>query len=148
MLDWQMFRTVTMNPFLQTTSMMKDSGIIILITGDFNDHVGKHGKRRAHNSGFRNEEGTRIPEFCDTNDLLFCNTNIRKPANHLITYESDGHIIWIDYILSRNRDMQMLMNAKSFPGEECITQHRLVASEFRLGVRRTNKQKPTWRRFS
>ena len=52
----------------------------------------------------------------------------------------------IDYILTRKRDRQMVINTKSFPGEECTTQHRLVTSDIRVRARRTQRRKTIWRR--
>lgn len=46
-----------------------------------------------------------------------------------------GHKSYIDCILIRVKNKQMLVNAKSFLDEECTTQHRLVVSDFRLRTR-------------
>ena len=40
----------------------------------------------------------------------------------------------------------MVMNTKSFAGEECTTQHRLVTSDLRVRARRTQRHKTIWRR--
>lgn len=39
----------------------------------------------------------------------------------------------------------MLVNAKSFCGDECTSQHLLVVSDFRLRAR-TQRHKPNWKR--
>ena len=64
----------------------------------------------------------------------------------MITYQSGENTSQIDYILTRTRDRQMVMNTKSFPGEECTTQHRLVTSDLRVRARRTQRHRTIWRR--
>ena len=124
---------------MQTTSLTNDNDLIFM-DGDFNGYVGQyhdgfHGVHGGYCYGSRNEEGSRLLVFCDANDLTICNTNFKKPSSHLITYQSGEHTSQIDYILTRMQDRGMIMNAKAFPGEECITQHRLVISDFRLRAR-------------
>lgn len=81
-------------------------------------------------------------EFCYANELLVCNTNFRKTSQSS-NCQSDGHSSHIDYILTRNRDRQMFITAKSFHNEEHTTQHKLVVRDFRLlrlnGHRDTNQ---------
>ena len=74
---------------LQITSKTND-GDFIIMAGDFNGHVGQHhdGHKEVHGGhgyGTRNEEGSRLLECCDANDLTICNTNFKKPTSHLIT---------------------------------------------------------------
>eukprot|EP00106_Octopus_bimaculoides_P017373 XP_014784815.1 PREDICTED: craniofacial development protein 2-like [Octopus bimaculoides] len=112
---------------------------------DFNGHVGKHsdgfhGMHRDYGLGSRNEDGTRLQEFCDANGLMVSNTNFRKPASLLITNQSGGHTSQSDHNLTRNRDWHMLLNTKSFSGEECTAQYRLVVSDFGLRTRRILSQ--------
>ncbi|XP_029641578.1 uncharacterized protein LOC115216382 [Octopus sinensis] len=107
-------------------SSMKDNDVLIM-AGDFSG-LGEYV------NGFHG-----MLEFCDINDLLICNTNCRKPAIYLITYQSGGLTCQIDFISTINKDRWMLMNAKSSPGEKCTIQHRLV-------VRRIQKHKPIWKR--
>ena len=121
------------------------------LASNFNGHVGQHhdgysGVHGGYGYGTRNEEGSRLLEFCDAIDLTICNTNFRKPASHLITYQSGENRSQIDYILTRTRDRQIVTNTKSFPGEECTTQHRLVTSDFRVRARQTHRNKTIWRR--
>ncbi|XP_029647133.1 craniofacial development protein 2-like [Octopus sinensis] len=86
---------------LQATSKMNYSDLIFVV-GDFNRHVGQHpgvfhGVHRSHGIGSRNEEGTRLLEFCYANDLMICNTNFRKPASH----KPGDYISQVNYILTR-----------------------------------------------
>ncbi|CAI9741250.1 Hypothetical predicted protein [Octopus vulgaris] len=66
---------------------------LIFVAGDFNGHVGQEagiftGVHGGCGIGTRNDEGTRLLEFCDACNLLICNTNFRKPDSHLVTYQS------------------------------------------------------------
>ncbi len=135
---------------LQTTSVINDSDVVIT-AGDFNGHVGQrhdgyYGVHGGYGYGVRNEEGTRLLEFCDANDLTICNTNFQKRDSHLITYQSGEHATQVGYILTRRRDRHLVVNTKSFPGEECTTQHKLVTSDMKIKARRTQKGKTIWRR--
>ncbi|XP_052822711.1 craniofacial development protein 2-like [Octopus bimaculoides] len=121
------------------------------MAGDFNGYVGQysHGFQVVHSGygfGTRNEEGTRLLESCDANDLMICNTNFIKPVSHLITYQSGGNINQVDYLFTRQRDRQLLSNAKSFPDEECTPQHKLLVSDFRIRARKTQGHNPHLKR--
>lgn len=49
-----------------------------------------------------------------------------KAFNRLITAQSGNLISEIDYILARKCDRGVIVNTKTFSGEECITQPRIV----------------------
>ena len=138
---------------LQQATVKTHTNDYIIVGGDFNGHVGSlpgifSGVHGGYGYGTRNEEGVRLLEFCDASNLLICNTNFRKPVGHLITYQSGGLASQIDYILTRQRDTRLLLNTKTFPGEECTPQHRLVVSDLNLQPRRTSRSQPVWRRRS
>lgn len=65
------------------------------------DWQASHGFQGVHEGngfGSRNEVGTKLLQFCDSNDLMICGTNFRK------TLISLGDTSQIDYILIRQRD--------------------------------------------
>uniref|UniRef100_A0A0L8HL97 FH2 domain-containing protein n=1 Tax=Octopus bimaculoides TaxID=37653 RepID=A0A0L8HL97_OCTBM len=72
----------------------------------------------GHGFGSCNEEGTRLLVFCDVNNLMICNTNFRKPASHLIVYQSGGQ----------------------------ASQYRLVISNFRVQARMVPRSRPVRKR--
>ncbi|XP_029647248.1 craniofacial development protein 2-like [Octopus sinensis] len=107
------------------------------MAGNFNGHVGQHpgnshGVHDGNGFGSCNEEETRLWKFCDGNDLMICNTNFRKLASLLFTYQSGGYTSQIGYILTRKQERCLLINAKTSPGEECTSQHRLIVSNFSI----------------
>lgn len=55
-----------------------------------------------------------------------CNTLFKKEEKKLVTFESGGVRSTIDYLLVRRGDRGMIKNVKVIPGEECVSQHRLV----------------------
>eukprot|EP00106_Octopus_bimaculoides_P006251 XP_014773693.1 PREDICTED: craniofacial development protein 2-like [Octopus bimaculoides] len=60
---------------LQTTSTTNDRDFVI-VAGNFNGHVGQlshgfHVVLGSYGFGTRNEEGTKLLEFCDANDLQY-----------------------------------------------------------------------------
>ena len=79
--------------------------------------------------GSRNKEGERLLEFGTATDMVFCNTLFRKTLSRLITYESGGCQTWFDYILVRKSDRKVVKDAKVVSGEECVSQHRLLACD-------------------
>jgi len=109
----------------------------IVIGADLNGHVGKRAGTfgRIHGSkgfGDRNEEGERILECAESLDLAITNTFFEKREEHLITYKSGNSETQIDYILVRKQDLKMVKNCKVIPGEEVVSQHRLLCVTLHL----------------
>uniref|UniRef100_A0A0L8G304 Uncharacterized protein n=1 Tax=Octopus bimaculoides TaxID=37653 RepID=A0A0L8G304_OCTBM len=121
---------------------MADSNFII-VTGDsswgqHNDNL--HDIYRDYGYDSRNEKDEGLLEFCDTWDLTICKTYFKKGTNYLITYQSGKYRSQsqTDYIPGRKRDREAVVSTGTFPGKECMMQHRLVDGGFR--VRATQKQ--------
>lgn len=117
----------------------------IILGGDLNGHVGAVsdgyvGVHGGHSFGTRNAEGERILEFCDALDMTVCNTLFKKDENKLVTYESGGMKSTVDYLLVKRRDRHAVQNAKVIPGEECVSQHKLVIGDIKIPrTKRSNK---------
>lgn len=120
----------------QTTSKTNDS--MDMLYKFYKVHGG-------HGIGPRNEKERRLLEFYDTKDQMISNTNFRKSASYLITYKSSDHASQVDYVLTKTCDLWLFINAKSFPGEECTPQHRLVISDSTVQAR-IPRSKPVWKR--
>ena len=104
---------------------MEDSEIHI-IAGDFNGHEGK-----AY--GTRNPEGLRILDLCS--DLAISNTFFDKNQNKLITFSSADNNSQIDYILVKKPFLKHVCDIKVTRNEECITQHKLLATDITVAGR-------------
>ena len=116
----------------------------ILVGGDLNGHVGKsvdgyEGVHGGFGFGCRNEGGMDILDFATATSMSICNTYFKKPDNHLITYESGGRKTQIDFILTRNKERNVVKNVKVIAGEECVNQHRLIIAD--IFVRKGRKQR-------
>lgn len=111
---------------------------LFLLCGDLNGHVGSHseGYRCHGNFGYdiRNEDGHRILEFAEANDLVITNTFFKKRSSHLITYSSGGHNTQIDYILLRKHDFPIVADTKVIPSECLAPQHKLLITDLRIKV--------------
>ena len=113
-----------------------------MIGGDFNGHVGakSNGFDKVHgNHGFgvRNDDGTRLLDFCLAANLAIVNTFFQKSITKLITYKSGSTVSQVDYILLRDAARKSVLDAKVIGSEECITQHKLLVSVLSLNTIRS-----------
>ena len=114
---------------------MDDNKFVIL--ADLNGHVGSEamGYEGIHGGwgyGTRNAEGERILEFALAMNMVICNTAFKKRESHLVTYRSGGSSSQIDYFLVRKSNRGLVKDTKVIPSEECVQQHKLLISDFRL----------------
>ena len=61
------------------------------------------------------------------------NTRLKKKEEHLVTYESGGKRLQIDYFMTRMQDKRYCANCKVLPGEE---QHKVLVVDMLWKVRR------------
>jgi len=116
----------------------------LVIGGDLNGHVGEktdgfEGVHGGHGFGTRNKEGSMILEFADVTELALCNTWFKKQEAKLVTYESGGSRSVIDYFMVRKNGRKLVKDVKAIPGEECVSQHRLVVCDIQLQEKRKKK---------
>ena len=95
----------------------------LFLCGDFNGHIGNSsagydGVHGGFGIGERNVEGEGILEFSIAYDLVICNSLFR--ASSLVTYQSGGSSIQVDYVLTRRCDLKLVRNAKVIPGENVL----------------------------
>ena len=110
---------------------------VLVVGGDFNGHVGQlsdgfdgvHGNRGI---GSRNAEGISLLDLCVALDLAVVNTFFEKAASRLITYKSGSASTQIDYMLVRRSDLRLVRDSKVIGSEECISQHKLLISDFNI----------------
>ena len=115
-----------------------------VVLGDMNGHVGRdvdgfEGVHGGNGFGDRNAEGEAILEFATCFDLVVVNTFFTKETQNLVTYESGGLSSVVDYVLTRKNDMKNVKDVKVIPGEECVSQHKLVVMNMR--IKRSTKKK-------
>ena len=88
----------------------------------------------------QNEAGQRLIEFCQENALVIANTFVQQHKRRLSTWTSpDGqHQNQIDYILC-SQIWSSIQSAKTKPGEDCGTDHKLLIAKFRLKLKKVGK---------
>lgn len=89
---------------------------LLLLCGDLNGHLSssKNGHQCHGNQGYelRNDDGHRILDFAEANDLVICDTFFKKRTTLLITYISGNSSSQIDSILLRRHDLTRLTPKK------------------------------------
>ena len=131
---------------------------VVIVGGDFNAHLGSErigfedvvGKFAI---GDRNPEGEELMQLCQQNNLKILNTWFEKEEKHLITYMSGDNESQIDFILMRKEKDSVIKakDCKTFPGEQCATQHKLLCADFwikdfkRPKKRRGEKKIKVWK---
>ena len=91
--------------------------------------------------GVQNEAEQRLIEFCQENALVIANTLFQQHKRRLYTWTSpDGqHRNQIDYILCSQRWRRSIQPAKTRPGADCGSDHKLFIAKFRLKLKKVGK---------
>ena len=100
----------------------------LIVCGDWNGHIGENpdgyeGVHGGYGFGIRNEEGCRLLEMCDANNLIVANTCFKKEIRKRITYKSGLNESMIDLFLIKDTNRKYVTNVKVIRQE---TQHGLV----------------------
>jgi hypothetical protein len=119
----------------------------VLIGGDMNGHVGSgmdgfEGVHGGHGYGERNREGEMLLEFAMATGMVLLNTFFQKSDKKKVTYASGGVESVVDYLLIRKIKKHRVRDVKVIPGEECLTQHRLLVGCVSLGESLKGNPKP------
>ena len=108
-------------------------GDSVIVAGDMNAHIGRD--RRGYEDvmggngmGQKNPEGEQMLQLCQQHGLRVCNTIFKKRKEHLITYKSGDARTQVDFIMTKGRNVEVF-DCKVIPGEECLTQHRLLCAD-------------------
>ncbi|XP_005894367.1 PREDICTED: craniofacial development protein 2-like isoform X1 [Bison bison bison] len=113
---------------------------VLFIIGDWNAKVGSQEIPRITGKfglGVQNEAGRRLIEFCYQNRLVIANTLFQQHKRRLYTWTSpDGRYRdQIDYIICRQRWRSSVQSAKTRPGADCGSDHKLLIAKFRLKLK-------------
>ena len=89
----------------------------------------------------RNEAGQSLIEFCQENTLVIANTLFQQHKRRLYTWMSPHgqHQNQIDYILCSQRWRSSIQSAKTRPGADCGSDHKLLIAKFRLKLKKVGK---------
>ena len=117
---------------------------LLLVAGDFNAKVGKTRGGSclgSYSRGERNTSGQILIDFCKIHNLFISNNSFKHPARHMTTWEQTrvtkennktaNVFNQIDYIICQTSQKNILMNARSYPGTQVNSDHRLVVTRMR-----------------
>ena len=132
--------------------MLEDEGAAVpepeglIIGGDMNAHIGRDREgfeevMGCYGFGDRNGEGEVVLQICKNHQLRILNTYFKKDREKLITYKSGNAATQIDYILMRSSFGVKAIDCKAIPGEECLTQHRMVRADVWVRSMKKDKKK-------
>ncbi|XP_072048767.1 craniofacial development protein 2-like [Amphiura filiformis] len=113
-------------------------GDVCVVMGDMNAKVGEGEDKKCgigkFGLGDRNERGDRLAEFCCANNLAIMNTCFKHHKRNLDTWKSPGdrYRNQIDYIMMKRRWKSSVLDAKTYPGADCDTDHILLAAKMRV----------------
>lgn len=123
---------------------------VLLIIGDWNAIVGNTAEPNVVGEfglGVRNEAGKRLVEFCGANDLFIANTCFMQPQRRLYTWASPKGQFrhQIDYVIGRRKWRSSILSAKTRPGVDCGSDHKLLIAAIRVKLKKnyeTNRVRP------
>ena len=85
-------------------------------------------------------------ESMESLDMALINTFFNTKDEHLITYKSAGNSSQIDFIMTRRADLKEMRDCKVIPGEEVVSQHRLLCAV--LGIRGKQRRRTREKRIN
>ena len=130
-------------------SCIPESDLYILL-GDFNARIGSREPddhlrmtRGPHGHGSVNDAGKELLGFLTTHQATACNTWFQKKDIHLATWQHPKSKSWfcIDYIVMRQKDRKLCVDAGVKRGAECNTDHQFLCAELRMAWK-CSKPKP------
>ena len=122
----------------------------LILAGDTNAHIGTDitGYEEVlglYGFGDRNGEGEQVLTICKSHELRVLNTFFKKGKEKRITYKVAGAETQIDLIMMRKTSGTRVIDCTVMPGEECLTQHRLVRADLLIETLRKEKRTPAKR---
>ena len=117
----------------------------VLVSGDFNGHVGSDmGDFGEVHGGFGigqiNDGGIRLFNWAIGKGLRLVNTCFPKKRSWLITFRLGESETMIDYILVNSKYISSAKYVKVIPGEEIVSQHRLLFMDMVLKKKLRRKE--------
>ena len=101
----------------------------IVVGADLNEHMGTSRcfSRSACRKKLWPKEQRRGENIGKQSlDLALGNTFFNKKEGHLITYKNGGNSSQIDFLMTRRADLKEMRDCKVIPGEEVVSEHRLL----------------------
>ena len=116
---------------------------VLCIIGDWNAKVGSQETPWVTGKfglGIQNIARQRLIEFCQENALVIANTFFQHKRRLYTWTPPDGqHWNQIDYILCSQRWRSAIQSAKTRPGADCGSDHKILIAKFRLKLKKVGK---------
>ena len=103
--------------------------------------------------GIRNDNGSKLIDFCEERNLIVANSCFQHPAKHITTWsqqrtDTDTGAVntifnQIDYIICDQNHKHILTDARSYSGTETHSDHRLVVTRIEVNWAKMYLKKPT-----
>ena len=129
---------------LQTAMESVHAHDMLLILGDLNAKVGSDNTGREHVMGKHgigtiNDNGERLADFCEENNLLIGGTLFQHKHIHKTTWTSpDGTTKnQIDHVIINRRWRSSLQDVRAYRGADVASDHTLVLAVVSLKLRRS-----------
>ncbi|CAF4361549.1 unnamed protein product, partial [Rotaria magnacalcarata] len=122
---------------------------ICIIMGDFNARTGQEQHQTMpktvgpHTTDVKNENGVRLTDFCQTNNLIISNTFFKHKCAHQKFWMHPGTKIWhtLDYTLINKNFRSTIEDVRFYrrAAGGIETDHHLMRSKLKLHLRSRNK---------
>ncbi|VDO29016.1 unnamed protein product [Heligmosomoides polygyrus] len=89
--------------------------------------------------GSRNADGELILEHAESQNLTIANTVFRKRDLHIISYNSGSSKSQIDFVLVKDRDRNIVTDAKIVPYETVAPQYRPLVCTLKITLPRVQQ---------
>ena len=129
---------------LQTAVESVHAHDMLLILGDLNAKVGSDNTGREHvigkhGIGTFNDNGERLADFCEENNLLIGGTLFQHKHIHKTTWTSPDETTknQIDHVIINRRWRSSLQDVRAYRGADVASDHTLVLAVVSLKLRRS-----------
>jgi hypothetical protein len=114
---------------------------VLLLLGDFNARVGSNNTGREsvmekHGEGVCTENGGRLIDLCEENDLVISGTLFQHKIIHKRTWTSPTHKSQIDHVIINGKWRRSLQDVRVMRSTDVGSDHKLVITKLTLKLRK------------
>ena len=126
---------------------------ILLVIGDFNAKVGSNNEGHVsvmgkHGIGVRNDNGERLLEVCEINNLVITGTVFPHRQRHKISWISpDGKTEnQIDHVIISKQHRTSVLDTRAMRGADASSDHELIRSKIRIKLKKQKQNRDVRRK--